>query len=136
MSETLSDTDSENSTSIVPDSPKGTQLWTPGQSGNPAGRPKGSKGRITAQKLKIEEALRDQLNLEMPEVLTQAIEMAKAGDRMMIKLLVEMTMSKPQATEDADEGKERVKVTIRNLTLEQKKDVPTFIEAKVIENNE
>lgn len=54
----------------------------------------------------------------------------------MIKLLVEMTMSKPQAQEDADEGKERVKVTIRNLTLEQKRDVPQFIDAKVIREQE
>lgn len=99
------------------------------------GRPRGSKGRITAQKLKIEEALRDQLNMVMPEVLTKAIEMALEGDRSMIKLLVEMTMSKPQATEDVDEGKERVKVTIRNLTLEQKQPSPQVIEARVIEKD-
>lgn len=136
MSETPSNTDSENSSSTPQDSKKSTNLWQPGQSGNPAGRPKGSKGRITAQKLKIEEALRDQLNLEMPEILLKAIEMAKEGDRQMIKLLVEMTMSKPQATEDADEGKERVKVTIRNLTLEQKPAKPEAIEAKVIKNDE
>jgi hypothetical protein len=74
--------------------------------------------------------------MEMPEILIKAIEMAKEGDRAMIKLLVEMTMSKPQATEDADEGKERVKVTIRNLTLEQKKEIPQFIEAKVINKEE
>jgi hypothetical protein len=135
LSETPSKLDSENSSSTTQVSKKNTNLWQPGQSGNPLGRPKGSKGRITAQKLAIEEALRDQLNMEMPEILVKAIELAKDGDRAMIKLLVEMTMSKPQATEDADEGKERVKVTIRNLTLEQKKDAPQFIEAKVIKEN-
>lgn len=134
MSETPSDTDSENSTSTAQDSKKSTSLWQPGQSGNPLGRPKGSKGRITAQKLRIEEALRDQLNEEMPEILIKAIEMAKDGDRAMIKLLVEMTMSKPQATEDADEGKERVRVTIRNLTLEQKEAKPQVIDAKVVKD--
>ena len=136
MSETPSKQDSENSGSTTQLSKKNTNLWQPGQSGNPLGRPKGSKGRITAQKLQIEEALRDQLNMEMPEILLKAIEMAKDGDRAMIKLLVEMTMSKPQATEDADEGKSGVKVTIRNLTLEQKKEVPQFIEAKVIKTEE
>jgi hypothetical protein len=135
MSETPSTTDSENSDSTTPLSKKSTGLWQPGQSGNPVGRPKGSRNRISAQKLAIEEALRDQLNMEMPEILLKAIELAKDGDRAMIKLLVEMTMSKPQATEDQDAGKERVKVTIRNLTLEQKKDVPQFIEAKVINEN-
>lgn len=72
----------------------------------------------------------------MPEILQKAIELALEGDKQMIKLLVEMTMSRPQATEDADEGKERVKVTIRNLTLEQKRDVPQFIDAKVIKADE
>lgn len=74
--------------------------------------------------------------MEMPEILIKAIEMAKDGDRAMIKLLVEMTMSKPQATEDADAGRERVKVTIRNLTLEQKKEIPQFIEAKVLKETD
>lgn len=140
MSETPSTTDSENSDSTTPISEKssksGNSLWKPGQSGNPVGRPKGSKNRISAQKLAIEEALRDQLNMDMPEILLKAIELAKDGDRAMIKLLVEMTMSKPQATEDQDAGKERVKVTIRNLTLEQKTDQPKFIEAKVIKSEE
>jgi hypothetical protein len=72
----------------------------------------------------------------MPEILLKAIEMAKDGDRAMIKLLVEMTMSKPQATEDEDESKGSVKVTIRNLTLEQKQPSPQVIEGKIIEKSE
>ena len=59
--------------------------------------------------------------------------MAKGGDRSMIKLLVEMTMSKPQTNDDESEGKEKVKVTIRNLTLEHKTPDPKVIEGKVIE---
>lgn len=138
--ETQYDTESEISTSSSQDSEQNTKkvghLWQPGISGNPAGRPKGSKSRITAQKLKIEEALRDQLNLEMPEILLKAIEMAKKGDRAMIKLLVEMTMSKPQSTEEESEVNKGVKVTIRNLTLEQKQDQPKFIDAKVVKTDE
>jgi hypothetical protein len=97
------------------------------------GRPKGSRNRITAQKLGIEEALRDQLNLEMPEVLLKAIELAKKGDRTMIKLLVEMTMSKPQAVEDESSGKEKIQITVRKLNLELPKPDPTLIEGKVID---
>jgi len=132
-SEDISDKDSMTSNSSSPDSGKKSHLFKPGHSGNLAGRPKGSKNRITAQKLAIEEALRDQLNLEMPEILLKAIEMAKGGDRSMIKLLVEMTMSKPQTNDDESEGKEKVKVTIRNLTLEHKTPDPKVIEGKVIE---
>lgn len=52
----------------------------------------------------------------------------------MIKLLVEMTMSKPQSNDDEAEGKEKVRVTIRNLTLEHKTD-PKVIEGKVINDD-
>jgi hypothetical protein len=131
--EDSSDKDLTTSDSSSPSSLKNKHLWKPGQSGYPAGRPKGSKNRITVQKLAIEEALRDQLNLEMPEILLKAIEMAKGGDRSMIKLLVEMTMSKPQTSDDEAEGKERVKVTIRNLTLEHKTP-ERVIEGKVIKD--
>lgn len=70
----------------------------------------------------------------MPEILLKAIEMAKGGDRGMIKLLVEMTMSKPQSNDDEAEGKEKVRVTIRNLTLEHKQP-EKVIEGKVINDD-
>jgi hypothetical protein len=132
QSENPSDKDSETSSS----SPQPSQDVPRLKSGAPInlnGRPKGSRNRITAQKLGIEEALRDQLNLEMPEVLLKAIELAKKGDRTMIKLLVEMTMSKPQAVEDESSGKEKIQITVRKLNLELPKPDPTLIEGKVID---
>lgn len=129
QSEKLSDKDSETSNSSTPVYLKHGVEAQP----NRLGRPKGSRNRITAQKLAIEEALRDQLNLEMPEILLKAIEMAKKGDRAMIKLLVEMTMSKPQAVEDESSGKERVQITVRKLNLELPKQEPTAIEAKILD---
>jgi hypothetical protein len=106
--------------------------WLPGQSGNLGGRPKGSRNRITQQKLGIEEALRDQLNEYVPEVMQKCIEMALKGDRAMIKLLIEMTMSKPHQVEDESHGKERVQITVRKLNLELPKQEPSFIDVKVI----
>lgn len=74
----------------------------------------------------------------MPEVLTQAIEMAIGGDRAMIKLLLEMTMSKAVAVEDISEGKDKVQVTIRKLNIDQAqveitKKEPEFIDVTPIE---
>jgi hypothetical protein len=131
QNENPSDKDSETSNSLAPRS------WgaKPGEVRNPNGRPKGSRNRITQQKLGIEEALRDQLNMEMPEILLQAVEMAKKGDRAMIKLLIEMTMSKPQALEDESSGKERVQIVVRKLTLEQPKN-EKVIEGKVIKDEQ
>lgn len=94
-------------------------LWKPGMSGNPHGKPAGTKNRITQQKIGMEAQLRDQLGEYMPEVLQRAIELAIKGDRVMIKLLLEMTLSKPIPTEDGTEGKDKVQVTIRKLNIEQ-----------------
>jgi hypothetical protein len=134
QNENPSDKDSETSSSSLQPSKLG---WgaKQGEVRNPLGRPKGSRNRITQQKLGIEEALRDQLNMEMPEILLQAVEMAKKGDRAMIKLLIEMTMSKPQALEDESSGKERVQIVVRKLTLEQPKN-EKVIEGTVIKDEQ
>lgn len=55
----------------------------------------------------------------MHEVLATAIEMALSGDRAMVKLLLELHMSKPQAVEDENQGKEKIQVNIKNLTLDK-----------------
>jgi hypothetical protein len=121
LSETQSDKDLEISPSTAPTQRKvKPYLWKPGQSGNPEGRPKGSKNKITAQKLGIEEHLRDQLNLYMPEILQAAIEKALKGDSSMQKVLIELCMSKAVAVEDATDGKSKVTVNLRNLTIEAK----------------
>lgn len=129
LSEPPSDKQSESLPSTVRIS-RNLTPWKPGQSGNPAGRPQGAKNRITQQKLGIEESLRGQLNQYMPEILGAAIEAALNGDRMMQKLLIELCISKAQTSEDETQGKDKVRVTIRNLTLETKQPEPKLVEAK------
>lgn len=65
-----------------------------GVSGNPKGRPKGSKNKITLLRQSLELQLREQAAPDMAGVMETAIELAKGGDRAMIKLLLEMHMSK------------------------------------------
>lgn len=52
----------------------------------------------------------------MPKVLKKAINLALAGDRMMIKLLLELHMSKSAHQDDEKGGKSQVAVVIQNLT--------------------
>lgn len=56
--------------------------------------------------------------LYMPQVLTQALEAAINGDKAMIKLLLEMHISKAAPQEDDSLGKDTVRVTINDLTLD------------------
>jgi hypothetical protein len=83
-----------------------------GVSGNPAGRPKGSKNQITLLRQSLELALRHQASHDISEVLGIAIEKAKQGDNQMIKLLLEMHMSK--STSDDAKATEKVAIQINS----------------------
>lgn len=86
-----------------------------GQSGNPAGRPKGSKNKITLMKLALEGELRAQLKPHMADILLMAIEMAKKGDTGMIKLLIDKTVPTTKAGDDEAPAKEKVQIFIDRL---------------------
>ncbi len=116
-SENPSDKECETSPTTLP-TRRPKHLFKPGQAANPLGRPVGSKNRITQQKIGIEAQLRDQLGEYMPEILQKAIELALKGDKVMLKLLLEMTMSKAVAVEEVGEGKDKVQVTIRRLNID------------------
>lgn len=82
-----------------------------GQSGNPAGRPKGSKNQITLLKESLELALRERSEGRMAGVLDKCFELALGGSESMIKLLLELHMSKG-TTQDNSKGAEKVEINI------------------------
>lgn len=68
-----------------------------GKSGNPNGKPKGSKNKLTLVKQAIEQELVEQLADDARSILAKAIKLAKGGDTMMIKLVLDKLM--PNARE-------------------------------------
>ena len=89
--------------------PDGT--FPAGVSGNPRGRPKGSKNQITLLKESLELAMRETSEPHMVKVLEKAIELALEGKESMIKLLLELHMSKG-TTQDQGKGIEKVSINI------------------------
>lgn len=89
--------------------------WKPGQSGNPAGRPKGAKNKITYMKLVLEGELRTQIKDHMADILAIAIDKAKEGDTSMIKLLLDKTMPTSKASDDEEVTKEKIQINIGRL---------------------
>jgi len=93
---------------------KGT--FVKGQSGNPLGRPKGSKNQITLAKLALEEQLRDALGPQMAEVAAKVVMQALEGDKSSQKLVWDSIMSKQALTEDKTSGsKQEIKVRTMNV---------------------
>lgn len=89
--------------------------WKPGQSGNPAGRPKGAKNKITYMKLVLEGELRTQLQHEMRDILAIAIDRAKSGNDSMLKLLIDKCLPTTKAGDDDDVAKEKIQINIGRL---------------------
>jgi hypothetical protein len=105
----------ENIRSIThPKKPGGLNRFQPGQPSN--GRPKGSKNKITLLKQVIEAELRERAAGKIVKVLDKAFQMAIEGDRLMIKLLLELHMSKGAHQDDNSSGKSQVAVVVQNLT--------------------
>lgn len=88
--------------------------WQPGESGNPAGRPLGSKNKITLLRQSLELQLREQAEPSMPGVMEKAVELALEGDKSMIKMLLEMHMARG----DASDARVVEKVAIQINTVE------------------
>ena len=87
-----------------------------GTSGNPVGRPKGSKNRVTLFKLAAEEAFRDRNQLAIDAVLDQILHAALEGDKAARKMVWDACMSKAQVAEDkAAGGKQSITVHRMNV---------------------
>jgi hypothetical protein len=123
--------------------PKAHQ-FQPGKSGNPAGRPKGSRNAISIIKLQIEGELRAQMRPQMQaivaEMLRQALPTDKVdpktgeittipGDRDMLKTLFNSWVSKTKA---GDEEAPKEKIVIQIGKLDQ---IPT-VSGRTITNGE
>lgn len=96
-------------------------LYKPGQSGNPKGRPKGSKNRSTVIKAAIEGAMLDRLEEDAVAILEKTIDMAKKGDRTCIKILMDRLLPARRAEDsnDKSKGSGGVKIMIQNLNSDK-----------------
>ena len=109
---------------------KPSHRFQKGQSGNPAGRPKGSKNAITLVKLAIEGDLRAEMKGEMSEILKKGLAMAKAGDADMIKYFLDKWITPAKASPDDDAPREKVQILIGRLGGD---DTP--VQGRIIEHN-
>jgi hypothetical protein len=106
---------------------KAPHKFQKGVSGNPAGRPKGSKNKITLMKIALEGDLRTRLGQSAHQILQVAIQKAIEGDTGMIKLLVDKMIPTSKSVDD-EPAKERVQIFIDRL-----KDERTEVKGRTFE---
>jgi hypothetical protein len=87
-----------------------------GMSGNPAGRAKGTKNRITLARLMLEEVLRESLTAAGPKIMRKAIKMALSGEEKIMRVLLDKMLASPRGDDSADAKDTEVRVIVQNLT--------------------
>ena len=120
------------STEVVPTRTK----FVKGESGNPSGRPKGSKNQITLLRQSLELQLREAAAPNMAAVMQKAVDLALEGDRAMIKLLLELHVSKQSQDAENAVDKVEIHITSPNQTVSIPPPVPTknvdYIDAEIV----
>lgn len=96
---------------------KSTTQFQKGKSGNPGGRPKGSKNKATLLREAMQKKADVMLSKELPQVLRAVVTAAKAGDMSAAKMILDRTIPTKRADDGNDtEGNKQIQITIQNLT--------------------
>ena len=104
-----------------------------GKSGNPRGRPKGAKNRITDLKEEMELVLREGVDPEtLKTILVSMVAEAQSGNVQAAKLILDKFMTNAKTESDRGEDNPEIIINIRNLTPPDE----IVVEAEVIEQEE
>ena len=107
-------TTTENDTRRLP-----STAWKPGESGNPAGRPPGTKNKLVTIKRKLEIAVREGMSADrLGRILNKVAGMAEQGDLKAARLIFDAFISKAEAGDDeVDKQSGGITIRIENATF-------------------
>ena len=121
-------TSSEDDKEVIRDPTTGR--WPKGVSGNPKGRPKGTKNHIKQLQMQLETAVRENLDAKVvAAIINRMAEEALAGNVAAGKLILDKVLSNAKLEEESGEEKPQLTITIENLTikdLEKEEEGQTF----------
>jgi hypothetical protein len=127
------DTHPEGGGAVLMGRDNSTGRFLKGISGNPNGRPKGSKNKVTMLKLMVEEAVREDNADKMLQVANLIVNQALEGDKDSQKLVWASIMSK-SAADNSVSGKESVQINISTTDSAPKKAEIIDVESEDIQD--
>lgn len=113
---------SEDATPNLPATSKGR--FPKGISGNAAGRPPSARNEVAHHKLKLELAVRNGMSAaRIGRILSKLADMAEAGDKGAIRIILDKFMSSAVAPDAAVEQKDNsIRIVIENATFKAQAD--------------
>lgn len=100
--------------------------YVEGTSGNPKGRPKGSKNRITILKMATEESWRERNSYRLEQLLDIILDDALAGDKSARKMIFDALVSKANVQEDKSAGQKQT-ITVHRMEVRSDKPQPVTV---------
>lgn len=94
-----------------------------GHSGNPAGRPVGSKNKVNILKISLEESFREGNFEKIGEILNSVVDDALGGDKSARKLVWDACISKANLSEEKDGRDTAPQIVIRHMEVEKQGDI-------------
>lgn len=122
--------------SVLKEKPK-NHRFQKGKSGNPLGRPKGSKNKSTIVKEALKAEAEDLLVKHLPDVVKEVIRQAKQGNMVAAKMLLDRAIPVKRAVEVTGKDGEDfgVRIVIENLmTYDSKQEDIEDVEYEEIED--
>ena len=124
----MTDTDKSTKGSSEP-----THLFKPGQSGNPSGRPKGSKNKLTLLREAVLESAEEIVLSNFERIVQATVKLAEEGDPTALKIVWDRIIPSKRAIEDKKEGSDKLNITINVEAMSVKEVGGEPITTRVVE---
>jgi hypothetical protein len=94
-----------------------------GASGNPVGRPLGSKNKVNLIKISMEQEFRDGNFEKIAQILNSVVDEALEGDKQARKMVWDACISKASLSEDKDTKGDAPQILIRHMEVQKQGDI-------------
>lgn len=100
---------------------RGNPLWKKGESGNPTGRPKGSKNRLTLLREAVLADAEELVLEKWEDLVRKTIQLAEAGDTTALKILWDRMIPSRKAVDNdnADRKDFGIKIIVQGMDVKQ-----------------
>ena len=116
----------------------GSPKFVKGQSGNPAGKPKGTKNKLTLYRESVLMKQEKKLLQNLPEILDVVIEKAKSGDMVATKLFLDRVLAAKKVADENAEDKGQPVININITGTKARATMGRAVEAdfEVLDSND